>query len=44
MIERKELEAVGRSIGFDAGQAEKDYLQHLVLIRIPKRGGKELVF
>ena len=44
MIERKELEAVGRSIGFDAGQAEKDYLQHLVLSRIAKRVGKELVF
>ncbi len=44
MIERKELEATGRRIGFDAGQAEKDYLQHIVLSGIAERVGRELVF
>ncbi len=44
MIPRKELEAVGRSLGFNAYQAEKDYLQHALLSSLYAVSKNEFVF
>lgn len=44
MITRKELVAVGRSLGFNTYQAEKDYLQHAFLAALYAISGKEFVF
>jgi len=44
MITRKELEAVGRSLGFNAYQAEKDYLQHAFLAALYAVSANEFVF
>lgn len=44
MIPRKELEAVGSSLGFNAYQAEKDYLQHAFLSSLYSVSANEFVF
>ena len=44
MIPRKELEAPGRSLGFNAYQAEKDYLQHAFLSSLYAVSASEFVF
>src|SRR3989338_3836691 len=44
MITRKELEAVGRALGFNAYQAEKDYLQHAFLAVLYSVSADEYVF
>ncbi|MFH1106298.1 MAG: nucleotidyl transferase AbiEii/AbiGii toxin family protein [Candidatus Micrarchaeota archaeon] len=44
MISRKELESAGRSLGFNAYQAEKDYLQHAFLASLYSVSEREFVF
>ncbi len=44
MISRKELESDARSLGFNAYQAEKDYLQHALLAAIYSASTGEFVF
>lgn len=44
MISRKELEAFGKMLGFNAYQAEKDYLQHAFLSSIYSVSSNEFVF
>ncbi|MEM3555995.1 MAG: nucleotidyl transferase AbiEii/AbiGii toxin family protein [Candidatus Micrarchaeia archaeon] len=44
MITRKELESVGRSLGFNTYQAEKDYLQHAFLASLYTVSSNEFVF
>ncbi|MBI2664978.1 nucleotidyl transferase AbiEii/AbiGii toxin family protein [Candidatus Woesearchaeota archaeon] len=44
MIGRKELAEYGKAAGFDLGQAEKDYLQHLFLIFLTEQTQQQLVF
>lgn len=44
MITRKELEAAGRMLGFNAYQAEKDYLQHAFLAALYAVSANEFVF
>lgn len=44
MISRKEMESVGRSLGFNAYQAEKDYLQHAFLSSLYSVSANEFIF
>ncbi len=44
MITRKELEAKGKMLGFNAYQAEKDYLQHAFLASLYSVSSSEFVF
>jgi predicted nucleotidyltransferase component of viral defense system len=44
MQDRKSLEGYARIIGFNLGQAERDYLQHIILQAVSENTGKELVF
>ena len=44
MIARKELESAGRSLAFNAYQAEKDYLQHAFLAALYAVSANEFVF
>jgi len=44
MLTRKELESFRNVLGFNLGQAEKDYLQHLLLFLMSKNARSELVF
>jgi predicted nucleotidyltransferase component of viral defense system len=44
MISRKELEEYARMRGLNLGQAEKDYLQTIMLFILYQKYGKELIF
>lgn len=44
MITRRDLEGYRPVLGFNLGQIEKDYLQHIVLSIISRATGNELVF
>lgn len=44
MLDKPEIHAVGKELGFTPWQAEKDYLQHLFLRELYSRISDELVF
>ncbi|UCE37285.1 MAG: nucleotidyl transferase AbiEii/AbiGii toxin family protein [Thermoplasmata archaeon] len=44
MLSRKELDGYRKITGFNLGQVEKDYLQHIVLLLLSRSVGDELVF
>ncbi len=44
MLTRRDLEGYRTVLGFNLGQIEKDYLQHIVLSMISRGTGDELVF
>jgi hypothetical protein len=44
MIKKEQLEKLRGIVGFDLGQTEKDYLQHLFLLFLSKYSKNELVF
>jgi len=44
MLNKTELEELGRTLGFNLWQAERDYFQHLFLMFLSRRTSNELVF
>ncbi len=44
MLKRTDLEKMKTATGFNAGQAEKDYLQHMFLLFLSRHTKNELVF
>jgi predicted nucleotidyltransferase component of viral defense system len=44
MLNRKSLESLKTILGFNLGQAERDYLQHIVLLFLYRHAGNWLVF
>ena len=44
MLTKKELESFKSTLGFNLGQAEKDYLQHLFLLFLSRNIKDELIF
>ena len=44
MQDRKTLGEYGKTIGFNLGQTEKDYLQHIILQAISENTGNQMVF
>ncbi|HEC77284.1 MAG TPA: nucleotidyl transferase AbiEii/AbiGii toxin family protein [Thermoplasmatales archaeon] len=44
MLTRNDLIEYGETTGFNLGQIEKDYIQHMFLINLYRRIGNELVF
>ena len=44
MITKEDLKEYGRTFGFNLGQAEKDYLQHIFLLFLSRNISNELVF
>ena len=44
MIDRKELEEYAKIKGLNLGQAEKDYVQTIMLFILYQKYGRELVF
>jgi predicted nucleotidyltransferase component of viral defense system len=44
MLNRKSLESIKTVLGFNLGQVERDYLQHILLLFLYRHAGKWLVF
>jgi len=44
MLTREEMREYSKTIGFNLGQTEKDYIQHIFLVNLYRRIGDELVF
>lgn len=44
MLSRKNLESMKSVLGYNLGQAESDYLQHILLLFLSRRAGSWLVF
>ncbi len=43
MLSRKNLESMKSVLGYNLGQAESDYLQHILLLFLSRRSGNWLV-
>ena len=44
MLNRKNLESMKTVLGFNLGQVERDYLQHILLLFLYRHAGNWLVF
>ena len=44
MLSRKNLESMRSVLGYNLGQVESDYLQHILLLLLSRRAGNWLVF